>query len=217
MRKEKVIERIANLLDLANNNTNENEAIAASLKAQELMAKYHIELCDLDDDERKKEEPIEEVPVNTNYGNYSKWKYELCKVIADNFCCKVYKKGSFIVFYGHETDAQIAGNTFKFLFQLGNKFADRYYNKCKANGRPTIGVANAYLKGFVKGIKEVLEKQCTALMIVTPKDVEDGYAKRSKDWKTHSYRTSYSDDKQAYSDGKLDGRQAVESRALETA
>ena len=217
MRKEKVIERIANLLDLANNNTNENEAIAASLKAQELMAKYHIELCDLGTDEQKKEEPIEEFHVNTNYGNYSTWKYELCLVIASNFCCKAYKKGNYIVFYGHQTDAKIASNTFTFLFKLGNKFADRYYNRCKADGRPTIGVANAYLKGFVSGIKEVLEKQCTALMIVTPKDVEDGYAEMSQGWKSKSYSVRRRDDATAYADGRFDGRQAVESRALETA
>lgn len=36
---EKILNKIKNLLDLANNNPNENEAIAAALKAQELMAK----------------------------------------------------------------------------------------------------------------------------------------------------------------------------------
>lgn len=49
---EKILNKIKNLLDLANNNPNENEAIAAALKAQELMAKYNIELDQLDSKEK---------------------------------------------------------------------------------------------------------------------------------------------------------------------
>ena len=36
---EDIIKKIKNLMDLANNNPNQHEALAAALKAQELMAK----------------------------------------------------------------------------------------------------------------------------------------------------------------------------------
>lgn len=56
---EKILNKIKNLLDLANN-PNENEAIAAALKAQELMAKYNIELDQLDD-KKETREIVEEI------------------------------------------------------------------------------------------------------------------------------------------------------------
>ena len=43
MTTEKILNKIKNLLDLANNNPNEHEALAAALKAQELMAKYGVD------------------------------------------------------------------------------------------------------------------------------------------------------------------------------
>ena len=47
-KREKILKKIENLLALAGNNPSENEAIAAALKAQELMAKYNIELADIE-------------------------------------------------------------------------------------------------------------------------------------------------------------------------
>lgn len=44
---EKIIEKIKNLMDLASNNPNQNEAMAAALKAQELMAKYNVHMTNL--------------------------------------------------------------------------------------------------------------------------------------------------------------------------
>ena len=88
-----------------------------------------------------------------------------------DFCCKTYSiNRDAIAFYGYEKDAKIAVEVFKFLFETGNKLANRYYLKCKKEGRDTKGVLNTYLVGFCDGIKEVLDKQCTALMIVVPKE-----------------------------------------------
>ena len=42
--KEKIIEKIKKALALANNNKNPNEAQAAMLMVQKMMAKYHIEM-----------------------------------------------------------------------------------------------------------------------------------------------------------------------------
>lgn len=44
---ESVLKKIRNLLALAGNNPNENEAHAAACKAQELLAKYHLSMSDI--------------------------------------------------------------------------------------------------------------------------------------------------------------------------
>lgn len=221
---EKMLQKISNLLDLANNNPNEHEAAAASVKAQELMAKYHIQLADLPQGERPNEEIVTTEVITK--GNYLKWRYTLAQVIADNFCCKTYNSKAFdtemnwcncIMFYGHESDTKIAARTFDYLFKLGNKFADRYYNKCKQEERHTVGVANYYLMGFVAGIKKVLEKQSTELMIVTPKDVVEQFEEMTASWKTSTYTISCDRrDRRAYDEGQRDGRSAIERTALES-
>lgn len=220
---EKLLNKISNLLDLANNNPNEHEAASAALKAQELMAKYHIELADLSDEESK--ENMIKLPVVVDKGNYLKWRYNLASAIADNFRCKVFSKDIMtdnldwkpaMVFFGYESDAKIAAKTFSYLFKLGNKFADRYYNKCKSEGSLTRGVANYYLQGFVKGIRDALEKQSTALMIVTPKEVEDEFTEMCKMFRNVSCSISCTNDGRAYDEGRKDGKFAVESTTLES-
>ena len=128
---EKILNKIKNLLDLANNNPNENEAIAAALKAQELMAKYNIELDQLDNKEETRE-IVKEVYHQSGKHEMKKWKIGLAGIIVENFRCKMYSiDKQDIVFYGYKDDAKIALQVFTYLYEIGNKFAMRYYNKCK--------------------------------------------------------------------------------------
>lgn len=211
---EKILNKIKNLLDLANNNPNEHEAIAAALKAQELMAKHNIDISELDTDKAEKE--IYKATYNDD-GKHTmkKWKVSLCGVVAKNFCCEVYFHGTSVVFYGYKKDAKIAVEVFRFLYEAGNKFAVRYYNKCKKEGKSTRGVMNTYLTGFVLGIKEVLDKQCTALMIITPKEVTDSFKEMSKNWGHKSANLKMNGDYDAYNQGKIDGKETATARGIE--
>lgn len=212
---EKILNKIKNLLDLANNNPNENEAIAAALKAQELMAKYNIELDQLDD-KKETREIVKEVYHQSDKHEMKKWKIGLAGIIAQNFRCEVYFLGvKGVVFYGYKEDAKIALQVFSYLYEIGNKFAVRYYNKCKKEGKETRGVMNTYLVGFRDGVAEVLEKQCTALMIVTPKEVTESYEEMTKDWKSVKSTLRLSGDTSAYSNGKSDGRDMATARSIE--
>lgn len=212
---EKILNKIKNLLDLANNNPNENEAIAAALKAQELMAKYNIELDQLDD-KKETREIVKEVYYQSGKHEMKKWKIGLAAIIAQNFRCKTYfLGGQDVVFYGFKEDAKIALEVFTYLYEIGNKFAVRYYNKCKKEGKETRGVMNTYLVGFRDGVAEVLEKQCTALMIVTPKEVTESYDEMSKGWKKMKSILRLSGDTSAYSNGKSDGRDMATARSIE--
>lgn len=212
---EKILNKIKNLLDLANNNPNENEAIAAALKAQELMAKYNVELDQLED-KKETREIVKEVYYQSDKHEMRKWKLGLASIIAQNFRCKVYFLGSKdVVFYGYKEDAKIALQVFTHLYEIGNKFAVRYYNKCKKEGRDTRGVMNTYLIGFRDGAAEVLGKQCTALMIVTPKEVTESYEEMTKDWKSVKSTLRLSGDTGAYSNGKSDGKDMATARNIE--
>lgn len=214
--KEEILKKIDKLLALAGNNPNENEAIAAALKAQQLMVKHNIELAEVQGAEFG-QEIIKEIYAPKKSSHYvSKWKYSLSQIIAKNFCCKTYSLGrDAIVFYGYEKDAKIAHQVFGFLFETGNKLADRYYRKCKKEGKETKGILNTYLTGFCAGIKEVLDKQCTALMVVIPKEVEESYREYSKDFRKMSNKLRTSNDSRAYQDGKQDGRETATARTIE--
>lgn len=212
---EKILNKIKNLLDLANNNPNENEAVAAALKAQELMAKYNVELEQLDE-KKESREIVKEIYRASGKHEMSKWKIGLASVIAPNFRCKVYFLNRCdVVFYGYKEDAKIALQVFTFLYETGNKFAVRYYNKCKKEGRETRGVMNTYLVGFRNGVAEVLEKQCVALMIVTPEEVNKKFEVMASGWKYIKSTVKITDDARAMAQGNRDGRDVAQARTLE--
>lgn len=60
--------------------------------------------------------------------------------------------------------------------------AGRYYRKCRKDGRNTRGITNTYLVGFCDGIKEVLDRQYTALMLTVPEEVENSFQEYSKEF-----------------------------------
>ena len=216
MKDEKIIEKIKNLLDLANNNPSENEAIAAALKAQELMAKYDIEIAEVEGREVDEEIVKEYIQFKENTGYCIKWRFQLASIIADNFKVKTFRNNKkTVVFYGFKSDVMIATSVFNYLFEAGNKLSCKYYYQCQRENRPTRGVMNTYLMGFMRGLEDVLAKQCTALMIVVPKKVQDSYDEYSKNFKTFNAGISYSGDPEAYNQGREDGRNAANSRSIE--
>ena len=212
MANEKIIKKVKNLLDLANNNPSENEAIAAALKAQELMAKYNIDSSAINGEDS--EEFFHAKYIIGAGHEMKKWKVKLSASIARNFRVKTYLSNRDVVFYGYKKDAEIAVEVFKFLYEAGNKFSVRYYTKCKKEGKNTKGVMNAYLYGFCKGIEEALDKQCTALMIVVPKEVNESFEAMSAHWKHGTVHLKMSTDLNAYSQGRTEGKEAAMSRSI---
>lgn len=210
---EEIIAKIRKLLAMTEENgCSEGEAMTAALMAQKLMAKHNLTVADIDDDTSKGTI----VEVGFEAGTKYKWKYRLASIIAVNFCCKVYVvDNSKVIFYGYENHAKIASDVFKFLFNTGIRLANNYYYKCYKEGRETVGVKNTFLVGFCDGIKEVLGQQCRALMLVTPKEVEESFAEKMKDSKTIRTRMKINRDNQAYDDGKLEGKFAANARSLE--
>lgn len=217
MQEEKIIQTIRKVLELSKNNPSEEEAKSAALKAQELLAKYHIDMKEVESIDIDTVESIEEVRVTLQA---KKWKYKLATIVANNFRCKHFYIGKgILVFYGHKTDADVAAETFKYLFNVGNRLAGREVDRVFAETGTSTNVYNSFVAGFCAGIEEALGEQCLALMIVTPEDVKTKFEEMTKNWGTMSggsLRIGLNSHCQnAYESGKTEGRHAVRSRQIE--
>lgn len=224
MKEEKIIEKIRKCLALAQNNPSEEEAKAAALQAQKLLAKYGISAADVQ--ATKEIEEIEESVIwfKDCVKNPSRaWKINLASIVANNFRCRhfFYGKGA-VVFYGHKTDAEAAAEVFKFLFSMGDRLADRethrVFREYQKQGRRAVvsGVYNSWVSGFMVGLRDSLAQQCTALALVVPQDVKDAYIERSKNFgymKSGMRQNKF--DREAYEKGKQVGREAMGQRSLE--
>ena len=216
--EEKIIQTIRKILELSKNNPSEEEAKSAALKAQEMLAKYHIDMREVESIDIDAVESIDEVRVNLPS---KKWKYKLAQIVANNFRCKHFYMGrGILVFYGHKTDADIAAETYKYLFNVGNKLAGREVDRVFIETGTSTNVYNSFVAGFCDGIEEVLNQQCKALMIVTPEDVITSYAERSKNFGNINCggirAGGNAHCREAYESGKNEGRHAMGTKQIES-
>lgn len=211
---EKMLDRVRKLLALAGNNPSEEEAISASLKAQELIAKYNLDLTDL--------EKVElEIGTSEFYTGVDKsWKYGLASVVANNFrvCCYWLGKRT-VVFYGYKQDTEVASMTYEYLFKTGEKGARAACRKAVKEYGTETGVYYSYTRGFTSGVQSALEAQSTALMVITPPEVKESYEehKTKNNMKTMGkYRNGSENgvDRNAYNNGFSDGKTAGGSRGI---
>lgn len=211
---EEVIRKVQKLLALADQSRNpsEAEAIAASMQAQKLLAKYNLEIADITGEEKKEE--IEQVIADVGTGN--KWKYTLANAIADSYCCKCYYHGAeMIVFYGYQSDVLIARRVFMYLFKVGNSLATKYVKARRDNGEYRAqGLYNSFCSGFCAGVRSELQKNCTALMLVTPQAVIESFDKYSESFKKVDHRIDMND-WDAYSTGEVEGKRALNAQYIE--
>lgn len=211
--KEEMLEKIKKLLTLGDSskNNSEEEAQAAMLMAQKLMAKYDISAEEV---ESKEEEQYAHEMCE------HKWDYAyrvpLGQVIAKNFRCMLYCRGKQIVFMGHTSDAKICKATFEFAYQFIMRKGNALYNKRYSMGYPTRGVFNSYARGFIIGLQEAFDVQCVALAIVTPQDVVDQFTSMSKDWSTKKSKNLDATDAESYLEGKRDGKEFMDKKKLES-
>lgn len=73
---------------------------------------------------------------------------------------------------------------------------------------------NTYLAGFRQGIADVLEKQCVALMIVTPKDVEENFSKMFFNGQVSTSVRCYGTAAD-FNAGRTDGKNVAQSRYID--
>lgn len=195
MEKQKVIEKVKKILALAENNPNENEAIAAALKAQKLMAQFHINEKELGSEVT--ENNIDRI-ISSVGGKTQRWKVQLAQVLAKNFRCRIYLIGSQVVFYGYEEDIKICSEVFQSMYKIGVKLSDKLKRETRKETGTAKGIRNTFCYGFVMGIKSELEKQCTALMIVVPKEVNESFENATAGFSKKKTSLTISNDRSVY-------------------
>ena len=175
MEDNKVLDKIKKLLALSKS-PNEHEARAAMLKAQELMAKYGMSV-----EESVETEVTYTSTIAETFGNAA-FRAPLGSIIAKNFRCEVFLSAGSIAFYGHSEDVPICKEVFEYAYRTIKKLGTKRYNEAKKAGYETRGFYTQYQTAFLIALKNAFEKQCTALMIVTPTDVTENFSKMSENW-----------------------------------
>lgn len=155
-------EKIRKLLNLASS-PYEGEAMAALLKAKELMAKH--KLSEADFEEAKKQEmvhlQVDEIKWTTDSGEI--WIVDLCRVIAENYCCAIawftpYKTRTHVLrITGMQEDTDLCAEVVKYAvgFVRGAvKSLQRRYRH-----EDPKSVMTSYAKGFIEGLEMAYEDQ----------------------------------------------------------
>lgn len=208
MNKEQLMNKVNKLLALAGNNPSQEEANAAYLKAQELIAEYNLNMDEFS------EQRDEIVMMPTIHSNNEGYRTTLAMILAKNFRCRVIMSGNQVNFIGYKTDAEVCVQVFNHAYKVSHNAGLRLERQARKEGRSTRGVANSYWLGFCAGIKEVLDEQCKALMIIVPDEVNEEVKSRA----SGSYKGGVrlrGTDISAYNSGKSDGRSHMRSRQIE--
>ena len=213
MGNEKIINKIKMLLALGNKKSNENdfEAQSALLKAHELMAKHNISV--------QQTEHIDEQPMvalmckSTDKRGFRK---ALAVTIANNFRCKtMVESNGEISMFGFEDDVRTAVSAYNFAYDYAFRQGTKLYNLRYNNGMSTKGVFNSYTIGFIRGLKEKLDAQSQALMVITPTEVKEKFDEMTKGFRTSSSNVQLNRvDNRAYDSGLNDGRNVFATKAI---
>lgn len=202
---KKIVQKIQQLLNLSDKSRNNSdaEAAAALLKAQELMAKYDISVEQLDSVD---EEEMDQVQC-THADNLG-YRAELAHLISKNFKVKHFYRDGSVVFFGYKHDVAIAKEAFEFAYKYIYRTGNRICDGIRKQGYSAKGVFNSYALGFIAGMKEAFDIQCKALMIVTPKEVEDQFKDFTKNIGTAKFGACIGDGiyKSYYNQGIKDGK-----------
>lgn len=158
----KIIDKIEKLIALSSSD-NENEAKAAMLKAQELMAKYEIEMSQINPD-KAKERPVLSY---TSPSFRDDWVVDLGCLIAGNFRCRAVissrrrSGGAFrLKFFGFDEDAQISINIFDYAVKvIRRRMATLRAIYAEAGREFGRNEKMNYVEGFNAGLHQNFEDQ----------------------------------------------------------
>ena len=140
----KIVDKIQKLLALSES-SNEHEAQASMLKAQELLAKHKLSIREV------KEFKVYNSAIKEKISSVSftkaKWKANLAKVIGDNFGCYLYLKvrnTNTITFFGREEDVTICNIVLDYAIDFIDSKVSKLRYQYRKNGYSTRGLENDY-------------------------------------------------------------------------
>lgn len=210
MERETIIERILKVYNKSKNNPSEEEAKAALLKVQEMLAKYNLQLKDLKAEEKK---PVIEIEL----GKKCRWWHGgLARILATNLKCKSYTSnyigGRRIVFVGEELDVQICSETFKYIKNAITYNCKIHMSTRKLKLKERIKIAKeSFITGFLNGLEYALDEQkaCNewGLVLAAPIAVQEFYSNLNLTTFRWEKSTGDKNDERAYRDGYVKGKE----------
>lgn len=215
MDKEKVLDKVQKLINLASNNPEKGEAEAAMLRARELMMKYKIEAGELKDKDKIE---IVELDTGVTFTKYTdKWINSLAKVIAKQYCCDSFMRHPYrarrrtVILIGEKDDVEIANKIFMYarwcIYKAIDEFRAEHY-KLGYNITELRPYTDSYARGFIQGLQAKYEEQNSqhqewGLVAVVPKQVQDFMSNLP----THSLGANRPIDNALLMEGYRDGRE----------
>lgn len=208
--------KIQKLLSLAGNNPSSEEAQAALLKAQELMARHNISAQEVGS--APEADPI--IRQDIEGGSTCNWKLRLAKVLADNFKCTSYRATGYgIGFVGHKADVDICIQLFNYTSAILEKNCRKLRSKYRKQGISTEGISGDYTDGFLHGLadkfKEQVDKNGWGMVLVKDEAIgeyikNNGFRSTNKKGRVQakSYNTAI------YSEGYKDGKATTVQKVL---
>lgn len=164
----KLHKKAASLVELGN----EEEARVFAEAVQRMLAEHELSLSDIQFEEKKKSQPIEEVWVKwQEHGLEDKqrrvaWQERLCSMIACAHSCRILvtAQGNSICVIGRKSDREVAEYVMVVLVRAAEAVATKEYYREWYKLRPLNrqgecrGYRVAFLDGFVARMKERYEE-----------------------------------------------------------
>ncbi len=165
MTKDRIIERIQKLLNLAGNNPNEIEREAAMKKALAILAEHNLEMSDVQENDQS-----EEVGQQRKEGRTGPWARSIYEAIGRLYFCRyVYvnntwpKKHTVHVFIGKDGNAAIAHEMAKWVSEA--LWAEGL------KGKRELNMNNSYLTSFLNSASVTIQNRVNTII---RKAKEDG-------------------------------------------
>lgn len=216
MENNNIATKIQKLLNLSNNNPSSEEAQAALLKAQQLMAEHNITM-----EEASVESKPQMAKEFVEGGQSCYWKRLLAKLIADNFrCYTAISRGYGICFIGKKEEIQIAVQLFNYTSSVLERNMQKLRAKYRKQGLSTEGISGDYFDGFYNGLKAKFEEQVNknnwGLILVKDKAVTEYFNSVTKKSKIGSRRVqARSYNHSIYTQGYNDGKATTTQKCLD--
>jgi len=191
-----IVEKIKKLLSLGGS-SNENESKLAMKKAQSLLAKYKLDMSDID----KKESTNIKYEFTNISSTRSTWRLMVADLIADNFACYTVLnrngRKTLIAFLGEKDDVEICKITFEYALDCvkSNLRKLQYKHWKEFHNNNNKGMTTDYTMGFYSGLKQMFDLQKEqnqewGLVLQKSENVTNEYDKltSTKSTKAISYR-----------------------------
>lgn len=167
MKREECMEKVRKLLALSES-SNESEAMAALVKAKELMAKHMIERSEVEGPTMAGEEVKLMFTGTTFSKRRNPWTIDLAAVIGANFRCEPGrrqekgKQTNEVFFLGLESDAEACKEIFGYAMRSVVDGINEIQKRGKQAGLDAYDrsdMSNGYGFGFVRGLADAFDEQ----------------------------------------------------------